>query len=195
MRAPIEGSAFPCVCRERSVVAASEVILRALFLSLALAMFAALPASAADTAPGFTLRDINGKQVSLSDFSDQVVLISFWATWCTPCQAEMPHLQRFYDTYKDKGFTVLSINTDDARSSSQVKPMVKSKGLTFPVLLDRETSVVALYNPAKTLPFGVLLASDGSIAQVFQGYTPGEEVHVEEAIKGAIGLADPVPAE
>ena len=161
--------------------------MRALFLSLMLVLFGAFPAYAADQAPAFTLRDINGKQVSLSDFSDQVVLISFWATWCTPCQAEMPHLQRFYDTYKDQGFAVLSINTDDARSSSQVKPLVKSKGLTFPVLLDRETSVVALYNPAKTLPFGVLLARDGSIAQVFQGYTPGEEVLVEEAIKQALG--------
>jgi len=178
-----------------------EVLLRALFLSLMLALFGAVPAFAADTAPAFTLRDINGKQVSLSDFSGQVVLISFWATWCTPCQAEMPHLQRFYDTYKDQGFTVLSINTDDARSSSQVKPLVKSKGLTFPVLLDRETSVVAMYNPAKTLPFGVLLAQDGSITQVFQGYTPGEEVHVEEAIKVALGgeelaepAADPAPA-
>jgi peroxiredoxin len=177
-----------------------EVPLRALFLSLMLALFGAFPAYAGDQAPAFTLRDINGKQVSLSDFSDQVVLISFWATWCTPCQAEMPHLQRFYDTYKDQGFTVLSVNTDDARSSSQVKPLVKSKGLTFPVLLDRETSVVAMYNPAKTLPFAVLLGKDGSIAQVFQGYTPGEEVHVEEAVKKALGLetdqaAEPAAAE
>jgi peroxiredoxin len=177
------------------VAAASEVPLRALLLSLALSLFAAFPAFAGDQAPGFTLRDINGKQVSLSDFPDQVVLISFWATWCTPCQAEMPHLQRFYDTYKDQGFTVLSINTDDARSSSQVKPLVKSKGLTFPVLLDRETAVVALYNPAKTLPYGVLLAKDGSIAKVFQGYTPGEEVHVEEAIKTALGVTEPEAAE
>jgi peroxiredoxin len=175
--------------------------LRALLLSLALALFSAFPAFAGDQAPEFTLRDINGKQVSLSDFSDQVVLISFWATWCTPCQAEMPHLQRFYETYGEQGFTVLSVNTDDARSSSQVKPLVKSKGLTFPVLLDRETSVVALYNPAKTLPYAVLLDKEGSIAKVFQGYTPGEEVHVEEAVKQALGLAEaeaeaaPAPAE
>lgn len=170
--------------------------MRALILALTLALFASFPAYAGDQAPAFTLRDINGKQVSLSDFSGQVVLISFWATWCTPCQAEMPHLQRFYDTYKDQGFTVLSVNTDDARSSSQVKPLIKSKGLTFPVLLDRETAVVAMFNPAKTLPYGVLLARDGSIAQVFQGYTPGEEVQVEEAIKAALGgEPEPAPAE
>ncbi len=172
--------------------------MRAFLVTLFLALLTAGSAFAADKAPEFTLRDINGKQVSLTDFSDQVVLISFWATWCTPCQAEMPHLQRFYDTYQAQGFTVLSINTDDARSSSQVKPLVKSKGLTFPVLLDRETSVVAMYNPAKTLPYAVLLDKDGSIGKVFQGYTPGEEVHVEEAIKTALGLteaaAEPAPA-
>lgn len=169
--------------------------MRALLVTLFLALLGASPALAADQAPGFTLRDINGKQVSLADFSGQVVLISFWATWCTPCQAEMPHLQRFFETYGPQGFTVLSVNTDDARSSSQVKPLVRSKGLTFPVLLDRETAVVALYNPAKTLPYGVLLDKSGAIVQVFQGYTPGEEAHVEEAIQKALSLQPaPTPA-
>lgn len=164
--------------------------MRALLSTLLLALACASEARA-EQAPAFTLRDINGKQVSLADHAGKVVLVSFWATWCTPCQAEMPHLQRFFDTYSPQGFTVLSINTDDARSSSQVKPLVKSKGLTFPVLLDRETAVVALYNPAKTLPFGVLLARDGSIAKVFQGYTPGEEAQVEAEIRQALGLATP----
>jgi peroxiredoxin len=169
--------------------------MRALLVTFFAALLGASTALAADQAPAFTLRDLNGKQVSLSDYSGRVVLISFWATWCNPCQAEMPHLQRFFDTYKDKGFAVLSINTDDARSSSQVKPLVKSKGLTFPVLLDKETAVVALYNPAKTLPYGVLVGRSGDIEQVFQGYTPGEEVHVEAAIKKALGLDQPTAPE
>lgn len=138
---------------------------------------------AADEAPTFSLRDIDGKKRSLSDYEGQVVMISFWATWCTPCMAEMPHLQRFYETYGEQGFTVLSINTDDARSSSRVKPLVKSKGVTFPVLLDRETSVVAMYNPSKTLPFAVLLDREGRIAKVHSGYTPGDETRIEEEIK------------
>jgi peroxiredoxin len=155
-----------------------------------LALLLAAPASAADRAPGFTLRDIDGRSVSLSQFAGQVVLISFWATWCTPCQAEMPHLQRFHDQYRSQGFTVLSINTDDPRSASQVKPIVKAKQLTFPVLLDRETTVVGLFNPAKTLPFSVLIDRQGAIAKVFTGYTPGDEVLVEEAVRV---LLTPVP--
>ncbi len=170
--------------------------MRAVFTSLVLLLLGAAPAFGADQAPNFTLRDINGKQVSLSQFADQVVLVSFWATWCTPCQAEMIHLQAFYESYGPQGFTVLSVNTDDARSSSQVKPLVRSKGLTFPVLLDRETAVVAMYNPAKTLPYSVLLARDGSIAKIYTGYKPGDEVHVEEDIEQLLGGAEAAaPAE
>jgi len=163
--------------------------LRKLILLLTLLTLGAGDALAADQAPAFTLRDINGKSVSLSDHADKVVLISFWATWCVPCQAEMPHLQRFYEAYGSQGLTVLSVNTDDARSSSQVKPLVKSKGLTFPVLLDRETTVVAMYNPAKTLPYSVLLDRSGAISKVYTGYTPGDEVHVEDDIKALLGGA------
>lgn len=162
---------------------------------LAATLLLAAPAAlAADAAPGFTLRDVNGRSVALSGYQGQVVLISFWATWCAPCQAEMPHLQRFYETYGPQGFTVLSINTDDARSLSQVKPLVKSKGVTFPVLLDRETSVVALYNPAKTLPYSVLLDREGRIVQVYTGYSPGDETRVEAEIQNLLQIANPVQA-
>ncbi|MBN1334956.1 MAG: TlpA family protein disulfide reductase [Deltaproteobacteria bacterium] len=153
---------------------------------LSLLLLLAAPASAADKAPGFTLRDLDGRSVSLSQYSGQVVLLSFWATWCTPCQAEMPHLQRFHDQYGPQGFSVLSINTDDARSVSQVKPIIKARQLTFPVLLDRETTVVGLFNPAKTLPFSVLIDRQGAIAKVFSGYTPGDEVLVEQAVQASL---------
>ncbi len=155
-----------------------------------LALLLATPVSAADRAPGFTLRDLDGRTVTLAQFSGQVVLISFWATWCAPCQAEMPHLQRFHEQYGPQGFTVLSVNTDEPRFTSQVKPIVKARQLTFPVLLDRETTVVGLYNPSKTLPFSVLIDRQGAIAKVFSGYTPGDEVQVEQAVQA---LLTPVP--
>ena len=152
-----------------------------------LLLLLAAPASAADKAPGFTLRDLDNRSVSLSQYAGKVVLISFWATWCTPCQAEMPHLQRLHDQYGPQGFTVLSVNTDDARSLSQVKPIVKARQLSFPVLLDKDTTVVGLFNPAKTLPFSVIIDREGAIARVFTGYTPGDEVQVEQAVKALLG--------
>lgn len=153
-------------------------------------LFAALmissSAMAAD-ASAFSLRDINGKQVSLADYKDQVVLMSFWATWCGPCKEEMPHLQKLYEAKKDEGFVVLSISTDDARSASKVKPWIKKNQYTFPVLLDKESKVIAQYNPSKTLPFTVIVDQKGAIVKVHSGYNPGDEKELEEVVVGLLG--------
>ena len=112
---------------------------------------------AADNAPAFSLRDINGKQVSLEDYKGSVVLVNFWATWCGPCQAEMPHLQKMYVDLEEQGFVVLSISADNARDASKVKPLVKRNRYTFPVLLDKDSTVLNQYNPESVLPYNVLI--------------------------------------
>ncbi len=145
-------------------------------------LLVASAARAGDKATDFTLRDLNGQSVTLSELQGKVVLMSFWATWCGPCKEEMPHLQKLYDAKKDQGFEVLSISTDDARSASQVKPYIKKHGYTFRVLLDRDSSVIGTYNPAKTLPYTVVVDRKGEIAKVAQGYNPGDEVALEKLV-------------
>ena len=139
-------------------------------------------AQAAEQASDFTLRDINGKQVSLSDYKGKVVLMSFWATWCGPCKVEMAHLSEMYKELKDDGFVVLSVSSDDARTASQVKPYIKRKRYTFPVVLDKESTVTGSYNPTKTLPYGVLVGKDFQISKRYSGYNPGDEVKVKKDI-------------
>jgi len=157
------------------------------FLLLLAGLGISMPASAlGEAAPDFSLRDINGKQVSLSDHAGKVVLINFWATWCQPCQVEMPHLQAMQTDFAEKGFLVLAISTDEARSSSQVKPLVKRNGFTFPVLLDTQTAVVAKYNPAKVLPYSVILDKEHKIQFVHHGYSPGDEVGMRSEIEGLL---------
>ncbi len=146
-------------------------------------------ANAADVAPGFTLRDINGQSVSLSDYQGKVVLINFWATWCGPCKLEMPHLDKMDKEFEAKGFEVLSISTDDVRGSSKVKPLIKKGGYGFTVLLDKETTVVSQYNPAKTLPYNVLVDRAGRIHKVYQGYNPGDEVGMISDLKALLDAA------
>ena len=145
---------------------------------------------AADNAPSFSLRDINGKQVSLSDYEDKVVLVNFWATWCGPCQAEMPHLQKMYVELEDQGFVVLSISADNARDASKVKPLIKRNRYTFPVLLDKDSTVLNQYNPESVLPYNVLIGKDGNILWQKASYAPGEEVELREKVVEALGFAE-----
>jgi len=140
-----------------------------------------------ESAPDFSLRDINGKSVSLSDYKGKVVLINFWATWCGPCKLEMPHLDKMDRELEARGFEVISISTDDARAASKVKPLIKRGGYGFTVLLDKETTVVSQYNPAKTLPYNVLIDRTGKIHKVFQGYNPGDEEEIRSAVEALLG--------
>lgn len=142
---------------------------------------------AADNAPQFSLRDINGQSVSLEDYKGQVVLVNFWATWCGPCQAEMPHLQKMYVELKEQGFVVLSISADNARDASKVKPLIKKNRYTFPVLLDKDSTVLNQYNPESVLPYNVLIGKDGNIIWQKASYAPGEEIELRAKVVEALG--------
>ena len=156
-------------------------------LSVFCALLYAGIAHAGETAPEFSLRDINGQEVSLSDYKGKVVLVNFWATWCGPCKLEMPHLDKMDREFEEKGFEVISISTDDARAASKVKPLIKRGGYGFTVLLDKDTAVVSKYNPAKTLPYNVLINRSGGIHKVFQGYNPGDEVELRKEVEELLG--------
>jgi peroxiredoxin len=140
----------------------------------------------AQQAPDFSLRNLDNQEVTLSELKGSVVLVNFWATWCGPCQVEMPHLQRLYDELKDEGLVVLAISVDEARTASRVKPHIKSKGFTFPVLLDTSTEVVSQYNPQKTLPYSVLVDRNGVIQWRHNGYSPGDEAKLGAKIRELI---------
>jgi peroxiredoxin len=149
-----------------------------------LALLAAISIPAAgQTAIEFALKDLDGNLVRLSDFRGKsVVLVDFWATWCVPCVKELPHFQRFLSQYKEKGLAVLAITVDGPESVAMVRPFVKRYNYTFPVLLDTESRVIALYNPRVVLPYTVLIDRNGNIRNVHQGYSPGDEKIMEEEI-------------
>ncbi len=127
-------------------------------------------------APDFTLPSLEGGDVRLSDYlGKNVILLDFWSTTCAPCMVEMPHLVDLYKQHKDKGFIVLAISLDGPESRAQVSNVVHDKEMTFPVLLDEETTVVARYNPKRELPFAVLIGKDGTIVHKRGGYNPGDE--------------------
>ncbi len=96
--------------------------------------FSAIPAAVHYAAPALALSDLSGANRSLGDYRGQVVLVNLWATWCPPCQAEMPLLQQFYERHRAAGFTVIAV--EDGEPVSDVKSFVAQYRLTFPVWLD-----------------------------------------------------------
>ncbi|MCB9779179.1 MAG: TlpA family protein disulfide reductase [Alphaproteobacteria bacterium] len=160
-----------------------------------LALYGGDAAAAREVAPGIELRDTDNQLVTLADLKGKVVLLNFWATWCGPCMLELPHLQKMYDDLKDQGFVVLSVSTDDARDASKVKPLVKAKRLTFPVVLDKDTAVVSQYNPNKILPYTVLIDREGRIAARHQGYNPGDEVNIRAEVEALLSGEGELPSD
>jgi peroxiredoxin len=137
--------------------------------------------------PDFELPTLEGKTVRLSDhLGKDVVLIDFWATFCDPCLAAMPHLDSLYKKHKADGFVVLGISIDGPDSIAQVKSEVSKLGVSFPILLDQETRVVALYNPKTSAPFSVLIARDGQVLAKKEGYTTGDSTSVDADVAAAV---------
>src|SRR5262249_42252193 len=127
-------------------------------------------------APDFQLDDVQGGIFLLSSHRGRsVVLLDFWATWCDPCKVEIPHLARLYDKYKEHGLVIVAISIDGPESIAQVRGDARNMGIPFPVLLDQETRVVAMYNPRRTAPYSVLIGRTGRVARRHEGYTPGDE--------------------
>jgi peroxiredoxin len=142
--------------------------------------------AAAGMAQDFTAQDTAGKTVHLSDYlGKQAVLINFWGTFCEPCLAEFPHLNRIYDQNKAKGFVVLAVSMDGPDTIASVPAFAKRNSLSFPVLLDEDSHVAALYNPKKSAPLSVLIDKSGKVVRTHEGYNPGDEVELEKAIQAA----------
>ncbi len=114
----------------------------------------------------FGLSDLNGKTVKLSDFSGRPVLINAWATWCPPCQDEMPDLQAYYRTHSPQGLVILAVNAGE--SAAKAGAFVRQLGLTFPVLLDSGENLMDTLH-INDFPTTILVGRDGLVKAVHIG--------------------------
>jgi cytochrome c biogenesis protein CcmG, thiol:disulfide interchange protein DsbE len=113
-------------------------------------------------APGFSLQDLNGKQVSLANYKGKVILLNFWATWCPPCKREIPSLKGLYQLRKDKAFEILAVSVDRA-SISKVASFVADNQMIFPVLVDPQGEVGNGKYWVRAIPTSFLLDKKGVI--------------------------------
>lgn len=132
-------------------------------------------------APDFVLITLNGEEVKLSDFVGKKIILNFWATWCPPCKAEMPHMQKFYHEQKDSGVEILAVNlTSSEKNEADIGEFIKSNELSFPVLLDQNGDIAQTYQ-AFTIPTSYVIDTNGIIRNKVVG--PMDTEMMEELVK------------
>lgn len=136
------------------------------------------PADAKPANLDFTMKDIEGKDVSLQSFKGKVILLDFWATWCGPCKVEIPHFIEFQQKYGSKGFQVVGVSVDDP--VDKLAPYAKEMGMNYPVLQGLgHDAVQDAYGPILGIPVSVMISRDGKICATHTGLT-GKDVFEKE---------------
>jgi cytochrome c biogenesis protein CcmG, thiol:disulfide interchange protein DsbE len=119
-------------------------------------------------APDFTLNTPDGEVVTLSKLRGQVVLVNLWATWCPPCRAEMPAIEKIYNGYKDQGFIALGVDLTYQDDPFAIMPFVQENKLSFPILIEEIGDVAKKYE-LRSLPSSFFIDREGIIQEVVIG--------------------------
>ena len=131
----------------------------------------------------FTVKDINGKDVDLSSFKGNVIILDFWATWCPPCRKEIPGYIELYNKYKSQGFAVVGVSVDE--SLADLKKFVKQYKINYPILIghDRE-DLQRAFAPIPGYPTSFVIGRDGRICSRHTGDRPLDQL--ERKIKALL---------
>jgi len=136
-------------------------------------------------APDFTLKDINGKDVKLSDLKGSVIVFDFWATWCPPCVRAMPGLNELAGEFKDQGLKIVGINQDEDKDL--VQGFINSRKLNnLIILLDPGTKISTQYMATEPLPTTMVIGKDGTVRKVLTTFGPEGERDLKAAVHEAL---------
>lgn len=135
--------------------------------------------------PNLSLSDLDGKKIVLKDSfadKDKIYVFSFWATWCTPCIAELDEMNdNLQEWQKEVNFEVIAVATDDSRTQKRIKPLVNGKGWEYKILLDNNQDLKRALGIVN-IPHTVVV-KNGEIVHIQNGYVPGSEKELFEKLK------------
>jgi thiol-disulfide isomerase/thioredoxin len=151
----------------------ASLIMMTLMLALPIACTEKGGRQSGGAAADFTLQDLNGKSVSLSGLRGKTVLLEFWATWCPPCRASVPDIEKIHLAYKDKGVVVLAVSVDDDGWDG-VRTFVRQNGITYTVLQGNE-EVMVKYQ-VRSIPMLLIVDREGVVARRYYGFGSDEEL-------------------
>lgn len=160
---------------------------RRTMLGVLLALTCALPVAAAQklgpgkAAPEFKLHELDGGQVTLSELKGQVVVLHFWDSNCSPCNAEVPYLQKLHQEYGAQGVHVFGLAELD-RTEAQLHSFIKQFKTTYPILVDPDSKVGTKYG-VSSHPVTVIVGRDGNIRWWHNGFVKGDEKKLSEALR------------
>lgn len=138
-------------------------------------------------APDFKLQAASGETIQLSELRGRPVLINLWASWCGPCRAEMPAMQRVYADYQDQDFLILAVNATNQDNADRAVAFAKEYDLTFPILFDTDGSVSSQYR-LRALPTSFFVDPSGIIQEVVVGGPMSEallRIRIEQLLQEA----------
>ncbi|TFB10878.1 TlpA family protein disulfide reductase [Candidatus Marinimicrobia bacterium MT.SAG.3] len=119
--------------------------------------------------PGYKLKTLAGKRISLKDYRGSPLLINFWATWCVPCRKEFPIIKEIQNKFGKDGLVVLAVNVDDTRSISGVKSFVSAHSLDFIIPLDPNRKLFNNFH-GSSLPLTLLIDASGNVVRTYSGF-------------------------
>jgi len=138
--------------------------------------------------PKINLKDVRGNSIDVSKISNngKPIIVSFWATWCKPCKAELNTIAEEFDDWVDEtGVKLVAVSIDDARSASRVEPYINAMGWEYTVLMDPNGNMKRAMN-VNNVPHTFLLDGNGKIVWDHNNYSPGDEHELyQEVLKYA----------
>ncbi len=159
------------------------------FFPLAFALLFSFTLQAQNSLPDVSIKTLDGQTINIQDYSTngKITVLSFWATWCSPCKRELDAIAEYYEEWQEEfDMELVAITIDNARNLPKVKPIVETKGWEYTILSDANEDLKRALN-FQTVPMTFLIDQEGKIVYSHSGYNPGDEFELEDKIKALKG--------